>query len=66
MPAADRYASISAGDIVSAPAMLSKPRVESSDGRNFVASTSSAEQIANGVRVLGAVQTVEAGRAADA
>src|ERR1051325_3823648 len=34
----DRYASINAGDIVSAPAMLSKPRVESSGGRNLVAS----------------------------
>ncbi len=43
-PAADRYASINAGDIVSAPAMLSKPRVESSAGRNFVASTSSASR----------------------
>ena len=44
LPAADRYASINAGDIVSAPAMLSKPRVESSGGRNFVASTSSASR----------------------
>ena len=66
LPAADRYASISAGDIVSAPAMLSKPRVESSDGRNFVASTSSAEQIANRVRVFGAVQAVQARAPADA
>src|ERR1035438_9143027 len=41
-PAADKYASISAGDSVSAPAMLSKPCVESSGGRNFAASTSSA------------------------
>ena len=43
-PEADRYASINAGDIVSAPAMLSKPRVESSGGRNCVASTSSASR----------------------
>ena len=41
-PAADRYASISAGESVRAPAMLSKPCVESSPGRNFVASTCSA------------------------
>ena len=44
LPAADRYASTSAGDIESAPAMLSNPLVESSDGRNLVASTSSASR----------------------
>ena len=44
LPAADRYASMSAGDIVSVPAMLSNPCVESSDGRNLVASTSSASR----------------------
>ena len=43
-PAADRYASSSAGDIPNVPAMLSNPWVESSDGRNFVASTSSASR----------------------
>ena len=62
LPAADRYASISAGDIVSAPAMLSKPRVESSGGRNFVASTSSASRSRIALRVLGAIEPVESRR----
>ena len=62
LPAADRYASISAGDIVSAPAMLSKPWVESSAGRNLRGVDFEREQIANRVRVFGAVQAVEAGR----
>src|SRR5436309_2529448 len=44
LPAAEEYASVSAGDIVNAPAMLSNPCVESSDGRNFDASTSSASR----------------------
>ena len=66
MPAADRYASISAGDIVSAPAMLSKPWVESSDGRNFVGVDFERQQIADRVRVFGAVQAVQARAAADA
>jgi hypothetical protein len=38
LPAADRYDSMSAGDIVSAPAMLSNPWVELSGGRNLAAS----------------------------
>ena len=40
LPAADRYASSSAGENAKAPAWLSKPRLESSDGRNCAASTS--------------------------
>src|SRR6185436_5238201 len=38
LPAADRYASMSAGEVVSVPAMLSNPWLESSEGRNVVAS----------------------------
>ena len=42
--------------------MLSKPDVESSDGRYLPGSISQVEQIANDVRVLGAVQTMQSGR----
>ena len=62
LPAADRYASISAGDIVSAPAMLSKPLVESSTGRNLEESTSSASRSRMAFAYSVAVQTMQAGR----
>jgi hypothetical protein len=42
--------------------MLSKPRVESSDGRNFVASTSSASRSPDGIRIFSAVEPVDARR----
>src|SRR5262252_7510834 len=43
-PAAETYASTSVDEMPSAPAMLSKPCVESSDGRYFPASTRSASR----------------------
>ena len=62
LPAADRYASISAGDIVSVPAMLSKPWVESSGGQELRGVDFERQQIADRVRVFGAVQPVKARR----
>ena len=44
--------------------MLSKPDVESSDGRYFAASMLEVQQVPDDVRVLGAVQPVQARRAA--
>ena len=39
--------------------MLSKPRAESSGGRSVVDVDLEIQQVADGVRVLGAVQTME-------
>ena len=42
--------------------MLSKPDVESSDGRYFAASIVEVQQIADDVRVLRAIQPMQSGR----
>ena len=63
LPAADRYASISAGDIRRAPAMLSKPgrRIVRRAGTSW-RSTSSPSRSRIDIRVLGAVETMNARR----
>ena len=58
--ATDRYRSRCAVEIDSASARLSKlPSAVSSPGRSGLASKSSAEQIANGVGVLGAIEPMD-------
>jgi hypothetical protein len=53
LAAAETYDSSSAGEIEIAPAMLSKPRVESSEGRYFCGIDRNQQQVAVGVSVLG-------------
>ena len=62
LPAADRYASTSAGDIVSVPAMLSNPMRRIVRGQEFGRIHFERQQVADGVRVFGAVETVQARR----